>query len=206
MCTPTARMTEACLLPHDHSNTLLRIRLVSYGKGCRQGLCALGAGGCVQKCQSCLMRRWRATAAASTVSLLLGMFPRCVASHLTRLTASRSVQAVLGPCRAGHSVAVRLHSRAAATGLNACTLNGAYDELCLLDARTMCICICASGALTPCSLGIISQLLMTLGRQISLGRNRFGALNAAATAGGPPPRALSPQAREAARRVYSAGR
>jgi len=42
-------------------------------------------------------------------------------------------------------------------------------------------------------------------RQISLGRNRFGALNAGASASAPPPRALSPQAREAARRVYNAG-
>lgn len=50
------------------------------------------------------------------------------------------------------------------------------------------------------------MLLIILGWQISLGRNRFGALNAAAAAGGPPPRALTPQAREAARRVYSAGR
>ncbi len=42
-------------------------------------------------------------------------------------------------------------------------------------------------------------------RQISLGRNRFGALHAGASASAPPPRALSPQAREAARRVYNAG-
>ncbi len=42
-------------------------------------------------------------------------------------------------------------------------------------------------------------------RQISLGRNRFGALHANASASAPPPRALSPQAREAARRVYNAG-
>ncbi|KAK9819382.1 hypothetical protein WJX81_005026 [Elliptochloris bilobata] len=41
--------------------------------------------------------------------------------------------------------------------------------------------------------------------KISLGRNRYGALHAAASANAPPPRALSPQAREAARRVYTAG-
>ena len=32
----------------------------------------------MRKCQSCLMQRWRATAAASTVSLQSGTFPRRV--------------------------------------------------------------------------------------------------------------------------------
>lgn len=160
----------------------------------------------MRKCQSFLMRKWRATAAASTASLLLGMSPRCVpvsAYAPARLNASTGCSmAVQTSTFSGSALS---QPRCCYGGFMHAGFNGGLDEMCLVDARTMCVGICASRALAPCISRTSPLLLIILGRQISLGRNRFGALNAAAAAGGPPPRALSPQAREAARRVYSAG-